>query len=280
MARQPSGLSPALARNIRTLQERRNYEERRASLQERAAEAVTRFTGSIAFVYLHVVLFGLWTLVNTGLVTLLPKWDESFVILGTAASVEAIFLSTFVLISQNRMAAAASERADLDLHINLLAEHELTKLAGVIAAIAARLDVSVGADPEMEEVERDVAPEAVLDEIEAEYRRAHDAGEDVGHVNINSVETRSGESPCHFDLAIYALLSEYGYFGTAEETARLVWGEGEVVVEPTVVGGGDECKLFLCAGRVVTKRLHLVGGFGPCRLQLRASAREYVVGRR
>jgi uncharacterized membrane protein len=81
------------------------------------------------------------------------------------ASVEAIFLSTFVLISQNRTAAAADKRADLDLQINLLAEHELTKLTEVVTAIAARLDVRL--DAEIEEVKKDVAPEAVLDELDA-----------------------------------------------------------------------------------------------------------------
>jgi uncharacterized membrane protein len=72
-----------------------------------------------------------------------------------------------VLISQNRMASAADKRADLDLQISLLAEHELTKLAGLVAAVAERLGVPAEADPEIQEVEKDVAPEAVLDEIEA-----------------------------------------------------------------------------------------------------------------
>ena len=96
---QPDGLSPALARNIRALQERRAQDEQRASRADRIAETITRFTGSMAFVVLHVLVFGLWTLVNAGLLPVLPRWDASFVILGTTASVEAIFLSTFVLIS-------------------------------------------------------------------------------------------------------------------------------------------------------------------------------------
>ena len=79
---------------------------------------------------------------------------------------EAIFLSTFVLIRQNRM-AAADKRADLDLHVGLLAEHELTKLVALVAALAERAGVRADADPEIEEVNTDVAPEAVLDEIEA-----------------------------------------------------------------------------------------------------------------
>jgi uncharacterized membrane protein len=55
----------------------------------------------------------------------IPQFDPSFVILAMAASVDAIFLSIFVLISQNRMAAAADKRAELDLQINLLSEHDI-----------------------------------------------------------------------------------------------------------------------------------------------------------
>jgi uncharacterized membrane protein len=82
------------------------------------------------------------------------------------ASVEAIFLSTFVLIAQNRMPAADDKRADLDLEVKLLSEHEITKLAMLLEAVAARLGVKVDLGPELEEVTQDFAPEAVLDEIE------------------------------------------------------------------------------------------------------------------
>ncbi len=167
---QPTGLAPALARNIHSLSERKFAEQRAAGLQERAAQFITRFAGSMAFVYIHAVLFGIWIAVNTGLVSFLPKWDESFVVLGTLASAEAIFLSTFVLISQNRMAAAADKRADLDLQISLLSEHEVTRLVTLVAAIAAKLEVHTQADAEVHEMSQDVAPEAVLDEIEAEEK--------------------------------------------------------------------------------------------------------------
>jgi uncharacterized membrane protein len=96
-----------------------------------------------------------------------PKWDESFVVLAMIASVEAIFLSTFVLISQNRMQAAADKRADLDLQISLLAEHEVTKLATLVSAMAERMGIRTEVDEELGEIKQDVAPEAVLDEIEA-----------------------------------------------------------------------------------------------------------------
>ena len=164
---QPPGLSSVLERNIETLNERRKREEKQAAAQEKLAEAITRFTGSMRFVYVHLALYGAWIAANLGAVPGVPAFDPSFVVLAMVASVEAIFLSTFVLISQNRMAAAADKRADLDLHVSLLTEHELTKLVELVTALAERAGVRANADPEIEEVKKDVAPEAVLDEIEA-----------------------------------------------------------------------------------------------------------------
>jgi uncharacterized membrane protein len=161
-----AGLSSVLERNIHALKQRRKREETEASFQEKLADAITRFTGSMAFVYLHLVGVGLWIIANLGWIPGVPKWDESFVILAMIASVEAIFLSTFVLISQNRMQAVADKRADLDLQISLLAEHEVTKLAAMVAAIAAHVGVRTDVDREVEEIKQDVAPEAVLDRIE------------------------------------------------------------------------------------------------------------------
>ncbi len=155
-----------LERNIQALSERRRHEERHATVQEKVAEAITRFTGSMLFVYLHLAIFGFWIVANLGWVPGVPVWDESFVVLAMWASVEAIFLSTFVLISQNRMQAAADKRADLDLQISLLAEHEITKLATLVTAIAERVGVDTSGDHELREIQQNVAPEAVLDEIE------------------------------------------------------------------------------------------------------------------
>jgi uncharacterized membrane protein len=161
------GLAPVLERNIESLQERRRVQERDARLQERIADAITRFTGSLLFVYLHLALFGFWIVANLKLVPGVPAWDESFVVLAMIASVEAIFLSTFVLISQNRMAALADKRADLDLQISLLAEHEVTKLVAMVSAIADKLGVETEVDREVHELKKDVAPEAVLDKLES-----------------------------------------------------------------------------------------------------------------
>jgi uncharacterized membrane protein len=166
-APQAPGLTPVLERNIRALDERRRRETAQATGQERLAEAITRFTGSMRFVYLHVAIFGFWIIATLGWIPGVPRWDESFVVLAMVASVEAIFLSTFVLISQNRMAAAADKRADLDLQVSLLAEHEVTKLTTLVSGIADRMGVKTEADSDLAEITRDVAPEAVLDQLAA-----------------------------------------------------------------------------------------------------------------
>jgi uncharacterized membrane protein len=159
-----------LERNIRALDQRREQEEANAGFQDRLANTVTRAAGSMVFVYLHLLLFGGWILVNLGFIPGLQPFDQSFTVLAMAASVEAIFLSTFVLITQNRMAAAAEKRAELDLQISLLAEHEITKLAEMVAAIAERIGIDANADPEVAEITQDVVPEAVLDEIEEQAK--------------------------------------------------------------------------------------------------------------
>lgn len=161
---EPRSLNSALSRNIEALQQRRKSEEARATLEERVAEKITRFTGSMRFVYFHAVAYGFWIVANRGWVPGVTPWDPSYVVLAMVASVEAIFLSTFILISQNRMAAAADKRAELDLQISLLTEHEVTKLVEMVAAISESLDLRPSG--EVDELKHNVAPEAVLDEIE------------------------------------------------------------------------------------------------------------------
>lgn len=168
-AAEARGMAGTLRENIALLEERRRADERRAPPAERIAARITCFVGSMLFVGLHAAAYALWIAVNLGAVPGIRPFDPSFVILATEASVEAIFLSTFVLITQNRMSAAAERRADLDLHINLLAEHELTRLASLVDRIAGHLGVASD-DPRFEEVKRDVAPAQVLDSIDAAKR--------------------------------------------------------------------------------------------------------------
>jgi uncharacterized membrane protein len=162
-------LSSALRKNIEALRNRRKQEARAASRDEKLADAITAFVGSMPFVYLHLALYGGWIAWN--LIPVVPHFDPTFVILAMEASVEAIFLSTFVLISQNRALAATDKRDELDLQINLLAEHELTRLIEMVSAIAEKLEVRTGAENEVAEITKDVAPEKLLSEIERQDRK-------------------------------------------------------------------------------------------------------------
>jgi uncharacterized membrane protein len=162
---QADSLNSSLRRNIEALRERRIREEAAAPLGEQIAARITAFTGSMRFVALHAILYGAWIAANLGWIGVAP-WDPTFVVLAMIASVEAIFLSTFILISQNRMSATADRRAELDVQVSLLAEHEITKLVQLVSAIASKLDIPHDDRGEIAELKRMVAPEAVLDAIE------------------------------------------------------------------------------------------------------------------
>ena len=91
--------------------------------QDRAADKVTSFAGSLNFVYIHSVWFGVWILLNVGLLGAALEFDKfPFGLLTMIVSLEAIFLSTFVMVSQNRQAARADVRSELDFETNLRSE--------------------------------------------------------------------------------------------------------------------------------------------------------------
>lgn len=165
------GMAKVVERNIAALLQRRKTEEQAKSREDRVADNVTRFTGSMIFVYIHLVLFGVWIVWNLGLFGLQP-FDPSFVVLAMFASVEAIFLSTFVLISQNRMNEQADKRAELDLQVSLLTEHEVTRMISLVRAMAKKMDIPDAFDAGIDELEQNVQPEKVMDTMEQFTRQS------------------------------------------------------------------------------------------------------------
>ena len=159
-------LARVVHENIEQLISIRDAEEKKKGLQEKAADLLTRFSGSMLFVYVHAAWFGLWIAVNVGWLGTKPFDPFPFSLLTLIVSLEAIFLSTFVLISQNHASQMADRRADLDLQINLLSEHEITRLLALMDAVASHLGVTVPEQPEVEELKKDVGAEEVLKEIE------------------------------------------------------------------------------------------------------------------
>jgi uncharacterized membrane protein len=196
------GMARVVERNVRALLARRAQDDQAKSRSERIADGVTRFAGSMTFVYIHLVMYGAWILVNLGAIPGFPRFDPTFVILAMEASVEAIFLSTFVLISQNRMSALADKRADLDLQVSLLSEHEITRMLSLVQQIAGRMGIQEAGDPELDELVRDVHPEKVLDKIESNAedfarnggkpRRRRRRGAGPGMPNASQPQARPG----------------------------------------------------------------------------------------
>lgn len=162
----PADMQSVLQQNIQALVDHRRQQEEHQGVQVRIAGIISRFAGSMPFVYLHLAILVAWILANLGLIPAVPAWDPTFVILAMVASVEAIFLSTFVLINQNRMAEHSERRAELDLQISLLNEHETTRLIEMVAALTERLNVSTPADQELPQLAENVDPRQVMTEIQ------------------------------------------------------------------------------------------------------------------
>ncbi len=159
-------ITTTLARNIKTLLEVRRQLDRSRSVQDRIADSIAAFAGSAFFFLSHIVWFSLWILINLGFVGIEPFDPYPFGLLTMIVSLEAIFLSTFILISQNRLAIIADQRADMDLQVNILAEHELTKVLVLVDAIADHLGIAAGKNPELEELKNDISPYMLLREME------------------------------------------------------------------------------------------------------------------
>jgi len=165
-------LSQVIERNIRTIIQLRLRAARARSVQDRLADAITTFSGRMVFAYVHIVWFGVWILLNTGWVGVRAFDPFPYGLLTMVVSLEAIFLSTFVLISQNRLSAETEHRADLDLHIGLLTEHELTRVLQMLDAIQDKLGIDNDADSDLADLEMETKPEDVLAEIARLQQRA------------------------------------------------------------------------------------------------------------
>ena len=96
---------------------------------ERVSNAIARYVGRMSFAVYHVIWFGIWIPINSGLVPGIQPIDPfPFTLLTTLVSLEAIFFSIFLLINQNVMSRQSDHRARLDLQVNLLAEQEATQM--------------------------------------------------------------------------------------------------------------------------------------------------------
>ena len=108
---------------------------------EALAERVTGFIGQPHFLGVHLLWFALWALVNTGMVALVRRFDAyPFALLGILLAAEAIFITGFLLISQNRQNRHADKRAELDYEVNVRTYRQISEIADTLQEIAQRLN--------------------------------------------------------------------------------------------------------------------------------------------
>jgi uncharacterized membrane protein len=138
---------------------------------EQLAEALTRIASSAWFFTFHFVWFGLWIGYNIGLFGGAPFDPFPFGLLTMVVSLEAIFLSIFVLMTQGRESAIAELREELTLQVNLRVEQEVTKTLQLVAGLYTRLGHRIGEDPELAEMLLPLEPERMERELDEQLRR-------------------------------------------------------------------------------------------------------------
>jgi uncharacterized membrane protein len=130
--------------NVQRIAELERAHSAHRTAVERIVDGVAAAASRPAFIALHVAWFAAWLAINRGAAAFDPF---PFSLLTLVVSLEAILLTAFILMAQNRMTAQADRRAELDLQINILAEQELTAILSVLTRLAAKADIDLSADP-------------------------------------------------------------------------------------------------------------------------------------
>jgi uncharacterized membrane protein len=161
--------SGASSRNIRAVSALEHSALAQRSMGERWADRVAATAGRVWFAMVHVGLFLGWMILNSGILSPALVFDPyPFQLLTLVTSLEAIFLSLFILTSQNRATSQADQRSHLDLQINLLAEAESTATLKMLQALCAHNGLSIARDAEIARLLEQTEPEKLVQEIQAE----------------------------------------------------------------------------------------------------------------
>jgi len=156
-----------IRRNVERIRGMERWSKRQRTFADRVAEAVARFCGQMSFVWIHAALFALWIGWNTLSSRRFDPYPFTFLTL--CVSLEAIFLSAFILIAQNYEMRLTERRTQLDLQINLLSEQENTKMLVLLQAIARKMGALEEDDPAIAALAEAVRPETISQEIEDAY---------------------------------------------------------------------------------------------------------------
>lgn len=150
---------PPIIKNIRAMAEVEKAQLAARSRFQCFCDTIAAYAGSMWSVAIHAIWFGLWLGYNT-----FEKGFDPypFQLLTLVVSLEAIFLSLFILMSQTLENRQSERRAHIDLQINLLAEAEVTKMINMLQALCAAHHLPEAKDPELEALQRETRPEEVI----------------------------------------------------------------------------------------------------------------------
>jgi uncharacterized membrane protein len=158
----------AAQKNIESIAQLEEEFEKQRTPLDRISDAITRFVGSLRFIVAHAIVYGLWIILNVALPKEMQFDEYPFQFLGVVMAVEAVFLSTFVLMSQNRQNRLSDQWAHLDLQLSLLGEQETTQALKMLKRISDKLGLKdeVQADAELQELVEKTHVQTLVEEIE------------------------------------------------------------------------------------------------------------------
>jgi uncharacterized membrane protein len=152
--------------NIDKLIDHERESVQKRSFAQKFADTIAHISGSTGFVIFNALFFAFWIAANAGWMGIKPFDPYPYGLLTTIVSLEAIFLSIFVLVSQNRLQYMSDRRAELDIQVNLLTEYEVTRILRLVNRIADKMNLDESADPELAVLEEDVDASELIQEIE------------------------------------------------------------------------------------------------------------------
>ncbi|HZP57679.1 MAG TPA: DUF1003 domain-containing protein [Dehalococcoidia bacterium] len=163
--------SPRIARSVRQIARLEDRARVEMGPADHVANGIAAFSGSMLFVGLHVAWYATWILVNTGKLGVAAFDPYPFTFLLMTTNLEAIFLATFVLMSQNRQAVQSDRRARIDLEMSTIAEQEVTKLIEMVRDIHERLGMQ-REDPDLAAMQEPTYIEELGEQVDELARRA------------------------------------------------------------------------------------------------------------
>ena len=146
----------------------------RRSISEKIADSTTNAFGSIPFLVINITLFFLWIIINLNLIPRITPFDPfPFGLLTMIVSLEAIVLSIFVLISQNRASTIEDLRSEIDLQVDLITEQELTKLMQIVSLMAQKNGIDLSQDKELTKMLKPLPREKIERALEKQIFPTH-----------------------------------------------------------------------------------------------------------